>query len=276
MHRERILITVKTYPVPSRTYSELVCTGGIREDGSWVRIYPAPLRFFNDQAKYAKYQWIEIDLQKNPKDHRPESYIPTNMDAIVLGDIVKPQDDWQQRRQLILNQNRIYTNLNEIIKLAHDNKISMAIFKPTKIIDFIAEPAPREWDIDRVTAALAAKAQGSLFDDFDDDLDKLMPKVPYKFRYIFEDNEGKRSSLMIEDWETGQLYWNCLRRAENNEQIAVKKVREKYFDEFLKKKDLYFFLGTTFQFHQMKSRNPYVIIGTFHPPRQVQLDLFAR
>ena len=115
-----------------------------------------------------------------------------------------------------------------------------------------------------------------MFDDFDDDLDKLMPKVPYKFRYIFEDNEGKRSSLMIEDWETGQLYWNCLRRAENNEQIAVKKVREKYFDEFLKKKDLYFFLGTTLQFHQKKSRNPYVIIGTFHPPRQVQLDLFAR
>jgi hypothetical protein len=37
MPRERILITVKTYPTLSRKYGETVCTAGLRPDGSWVR-----------------------------------------------------------------------------------------------------------------------------------------------------------------------------------------------------------------------------------------------
>jgi hypothetical protein len=34
------------------------------------------------------------------------------------------------------------------------------------------------------------------------------------------------------DWETGQLYWNCLRNAEGDEELALQKVRQKYFDVF--------------------------------------------
>jgi len=40
MGKERVLITVKTYPTLSRKYGETVCTAAVREDGSWVRIYP--------------------------------------------------------------------------------------------------------------------------------------------------------------------------------------------------------------------------------------------
>jgi len=31
--KQRILVTVKTYPTLSRKYGETVCTAGIREDG---------------------------------------------------------------------------------------------------------------------------------------------------------------------------------------------------------------------------------------------------
>ena len=44
MEKQRILVTVKTYPTLSRKYGETVCTAGIREDGTWVRIYPVPFR----------------------------------------------------------------------------------------------------------------------------------------------------------------------------------------------------------------------------------------
>ena len=43
MPRLRVLITVTTYPLPSRSYDELVCTAGILENGEWIRIYPVPL-----------------------------------------------------------------------------------------------------------------------------------------------------------------------------------------------------------------------------------------
>ena len=55
--REKILILVKTYPTPSTKYIETVCTAGIREDGSWIRIFPIPFRTLDDYQKYRKYQW---------------------------------------------------------------------------------------------------------------------------------------------------------------------------------------------------------------------------
>lgn len=60
MARERILIVVKTYPILSSAYTELVCTAGFREDGRWVRIYPSPFRFLEKDQQYGKYCWIAL------------------------------------------------------------------------------------------------------------------------------------------------------------------------------------------------------------------------
>jgi hypothetical protein len=68
---------------------------------------------------------------------------------------------------------------------------------------------------------------------------KVMPKLPYKFSYRFKDDVSVESKLMIEDWEIGQLYWNCLERYGKDQ--AVDKVRQKYMDDFVKTKDLYLF-----------------------------------
>ena len=35
----KVFITVKTYPTLSKSYDELVCTAGILDDGSWIRVY---------------------------------------------------------------------------------------------------------------------------------------------------------------------------------------------------------------------------------------------
>jgi hypothetical protein len=74
--RKRVYILVKTYPTISRKYAELVCTAGILEDGSWIRLYPIPFRLLEDDQKFPKYTWIEVDVERNTKDFRPESYRP--------------------------------------------------------------------------------------------------------------------------------------------------------------------------------------------------------
>jgi len=79
---------------------------------------------------------------------------------------------------------------------------------------------------------------------------------------------------MIEDWEIGALYRNCLKAAEGDETIAKQKVRQKYFDEIAQTKDVYFFLGTTSEWHRRRSLNPFVIIGVFYPPKVLQGRLF--
>ena len=79
--------------------------------------------------------------------------------------------------------------------------------------------------------------------------------------------------MMIEDWETGMLYWNSLNRHKGNEQKACEEVKKKYFDDFAKNKDYYFFLGTTKK-HHFIAKNPFVIIGDFRPKFVTQNNLF--
>ena len=49
-------------------------------------------------------------------------------------------------------------------------------------------------------------------------------------------------------------------------------VRQKYLEEFIETKDIYLFLGTTRKNHYV-SRNPFVIIGVFYPPKTSQPPL---
>jgi hypothetical protein len=78
MGKERVLITVKTYPTLSRKYGETVCTAGVREDGSWVRVYPVPFRRLEEAEQYSKFDWIECQLVRNTSDPRPETFRPVD------------------------------------------------------------------------------------------------------------------------------------------------------------------------------------------------------
>ncbi len=99
-----------------------------------------------------------------------------------------------------------------------------------------------------------------------------MKKLPYKFSYrFFSEGDKEPRTMMIEDWEIGALFWNCLYQTDGDEQETLGLVRQKYFDEFMGK-DLYFFVGTTFRFHKI-APNPFVIIGVFYPPKTPQLSL---
>jgi len=272
MAKTRVLIAAKTYPTISGKYDELVCTAGFREDGSWIRIYPIPFRKKSYNEQYSKYDWIEIDLVKNKSDFRPESYRPYSYDSeIKIVGKLDTKNYWAERKKFALNN--VHTNLTSLIKDAHNTKIctSLAVFKPSRIIDFIAVEVEREWDKKKIDQLKANRDQTNLFEHPEDPFD-VVQKLPYKFSFIFEDDEGKQSKLMIEDWETGQLYWNCLAKHEGNEKKAIEDVKYKYFEDFAKTKDLHFFLGTT-QVHHHVSLNPFMIIGTFHPKIESQYSL---
>ena len=264
--RKRIYITVKTYPTISKEYSELVCTAGILEDGSWIRLYPVPFRKLDFDQKYRKYTWIEVDVTRNLNDFRPETYRPNLETLAVEPKTSNKRVDWDERKRIIFKNQKIYTNLQELISKARADDTSLAIFKPTKVLDLLVEETDRDWDPDKLTILRNLSQQMSLFQT-PEELEaefKVVQKVPYKFSYHFEDDSGKHSTLMIEDWEIGMLYFNSLAAADGNEKVAIEKVRKKYFDYFTTR-DLYFFMGTTKEHHRV-SKNPFIIIGAFYPP----------
>lgn len=267
---KKVLITVTTYPLPSRSYDELVCTAGIQEDGSWVRIYPIPLSWFRDVKRdtgLKKYTWVEIDLKKaRNEDFRPESYSPLNYDIKILNTL-DTKNYWKERKKYTLKN--VYTNKSELINDSKSPKnVSLATFKPSRIVDFIIEDDSKEWKDEW----LELRKQTDLFSEIETDPEKFIEKVPFKFSYVFEDDEGIRSTLMIEDWEIFELYKNCFRK-KGNERIAAEQVKQMYFDEFTSKKDIYLFLGTTKQWHLRRAPNPFVIIGVFYPKIETQFSL---
>lgn len=270
MPKTRVLITVTAYPLPSRAHDELVCTAGVLEDGSWVRIYPVPFQFL----EFGKYQWIELDLvpQDAARDFRPESRRPRHYDLSDLTVLsqVGTEQAWHVRKQLCLRNT--YTNIAALVADSHaPANRSLAAFKPARVSRLIVEKDEREWkeewrkQLEQMDLLTRPDARGPRV---------LIDKIPFKFKYRFRDDAGKEATMTIEDWEIGALYRNCLAAAEGDEDIAVEKVRQKYEAEFLSEKDISLFLGTTLEHHRARHTNPFTIIGVFYPPRRRQGTLF--
>ena len=268
--KAKVLITVKTYPLPSRSYTELVCTAGLLDGEKWIRIYPVPFRFLQDGDKYPKYSWVELDLVRNTKDFRPESYrLRLGIDGhITILDKIGTANDWMGRKSYVLKE--VFASMTELIQLAKSpQQKSLATLKPTRIVDFVVEDDEREWKQEW----LDQLKQMNMFEmPTNNGQRKVIKKLPYKFSYrFFSEGDTEPRKMMIEDWEIGALFWNCLYRTDGDEQAALKLVRQKYFDEFMEK-DLYLFVGTTHRFHNI-APNPFVIIGVFYPPKTDQLSL---
>lgn len=275
MAKEKILIIAKTYPTPSKKYDETVCTAGIREDGSWVRIYPVPFRKLDYDKQYKKFQWIEVDIERNHKDFRHESFKLKKHDGIITLDTIPTGKDgtWEQRREILCN--KIYYNKAQLLADAYDatKYTSLAVFKPNKITTFKCVPAEdRAWKKNTLDSITARALQVDLFMGAQNPFE-VVKKVPYEFSYEFTDDEGKKSTLQIIDWEIGMLYWHCLESCHGDEKEACKKVRQKYWEDFAQEKDVFLILGTTLEFHSKNAPNPFVIIGVFPPKPIIQLKL---
>lgn len=267
--KAKVLITVKTYPLPSQSYVELVCTAGLLDGEKWIRIYPIPFRFLQDNQQYQKFNWIELNLKRRTKDFRPESYRPKmGIDEnIQVLDKIGTTNGWAARKSFVLKE--VFTSMIKLVELAKGpEQKSLATLKPKEIVDFVWEAEEREWKKDW----LAQRKQLSFFDmptKPGDTQKQTVKKVPYKFSYkLLSDGDREPRKMMIEDWEIGALFWNCLYRTDGDEQAALELVKQKYLYEFADK-DLYLFVGTTFRFHNI-APNPFVIIGVFYPPKTDQ------
>jgi len=269
----KVLIMVKAYPQPSGKYEELVCTAGLLNGETWIRIYPVPYRFLSNNRQYPKYSWVKLNLVRNTSDFRPESYkLRQGLDEeFRVLSRVGTKDAWAARKSYVLEE--VFTSMEDLIALAKsDQKKSLATVKPSEVTDFKIEEVDRQWKDKWID-----QSKQSTFFELDDtgkvEERKLIPKLPYKYSYEFlTEGDSDPRRMKIEDWEIGALFWNCLRQSNGNEDLANDLVRQKYFNEFVNDKDLYFFVGTTKRFHNI-AKNPFMIIGVFYPPKSSQLPL---
>ena len=252
--KTKLLITVMTYPHPSRGYQELVCTAGVTEDGEWVRLYPINYRYRPSHQKFHKYQWVEVELAERGEenDQRKESRKPSLDSIRLLGERLDTKNNWEDRRQTI-DKLPMHT-VNELKVLYDEDKTSLGIVRPTRIHDLKIEELNPDWKPDWQNVLNQFQLFGPQ--------PKPLAKIPFKFSYVFEcEDSGKPHNAMIEDWELGVLYLKEVDRL-GEEQSAAESVKNKFFDVLCAPdKDTQFFMGTVFPY------NTWIVLGVFWPPK---------
>ena len=258
----RVLITVMTYPHPSRGYQELVCTAGITESGEWVRLYPIDYRYQERGQQFRKYQWIEVVLGPSGvgNDNRKESRRPELETIRIVGERLGTKNNWRDRRAII--DALPHFTRNELIALHDKDKTSLGIVRPSRVLDLEIRPTSGEWKPEWQNLF----SQRLLFGP----PQKPLRKIPFSFHYVFEceDSGGKAHTAMCEDWELGVLF---LKQAAElgSDRAAADSVRNKFLSEMCREdKDTRFFMGTHFPY------NTWLVLGVFWPPKTQQPTLF--
>jgi hypothetical protein len=260
----RVFILVKTYPTPSTSHSETVCTAGITPDGRWIRLYPVPHRLLPDGSQYGKWQWIDVAINAKGANNDPrlESH-KVDIFSIKTGESLDSQHDRQWKRRRALLDRLPHSTIREL-EAAHEADkaakrpwTSLGMVRPTSILDLTwEEEDERDWTREQI----AKLSQTNLFAR--DDIQRLK-KVPFKFRITYTcADHSEPYTTMIEDWEIGMLYFNCIWGGDSDA-IALEKVKEKYLGDVLnqEKRDVRLLVGTRGVHPQ------WLIIGVYNPPR---------
>ena len=258
-HMLRVLITVKTYPLPSTTYDELVCTAGVTETGDFVRLYPINFRDLPYDQQYKKYQWIEVKASKHTgSDKRKESYRPDSESIRTCGDPIKSNPgNWRDRSRYVL-QNKA-KSMEDLWERQETDQTSLGIFKPKKVHDLVILPDKPDWK----PKVLADLRQYRIVENRTNSLVPLR-KVPFKFTYRFDcdDENCNGHNMSIFDWEVGVLFWRMVDTGMTHER-AAEEVKRTFLGELCgNDKDTHFFVGTTLEHHHFKS---WIILGVYYP-----------
>jgi hypothetical protein len=247
---ERILIWGKTYPELSKKHGEVVCTAGCREDGTPIRLYPVPLRYLPAFGKYSLYNWIEVNVERNYTDARPESHKVVGMPRVV-GEL-KSENNWAERREFLFkNPAWHYGCINDLKTAQRAAKTSLGVVKVGRVERIWVVERPADELREHRTLMRALKSRLKLFDEPQmRDLDPQEFKVHMQWRCAHPDCPGGHTAGIM-DWGLAQL-------GRKQGRDAVVKRMQELAD--LAKHDLHLLMGN-FAKHQ----GNFGIIGMWYP-----------
>ena len=246
------LVVVKTYPNPSVTHDETVCTAAISELGEWLRIYPVPYRYLPPEQQYKKWQWIELGLAPRgyQNDPRPESREPDVRSIRLLGEPISSTRGWMRRRKII--DPMTHDTLRDLEQKWEENRTSLGIIRPKEVLDLEISKGPDKW---------SPKHEANLSEPLLFGKKKDLKRIPYRFHYVFRcDDSTEPHRLMFADWELGVLFLR--ERKSKGEHEALRSVRDRFLGQICgPDKDIRFFVGSR---HPL---NQWLVVGLFYPPK---------
>ncbi len=255
---KKILVTVKTYPNPSKKYGETVCCAGIDlETNQWVRLYPIPFRDLDQYKAFKKYSVITVNCSHPRDDKRPESF-HVDRDSIKIlehWDTIKDKK-WQRRKDVVFKLP--VKSMCQVYREQQEKDLSLAMIRPVDISFECKKKSPTD-----MQSREACYSQFSFLDK---------PKapievIPYDFYYNFKclnEPDCDSHKLSIIDWEIGALY-RTLRNRCSSEKELLEKIEQKWREiSDTNKKDVHFYVGNI-----KRLRDIFMVLGVFYPPKNI-------
>ncbi|MBP3524124.1 MAG: hypothetical protein J6M56_11215 [Clostridia bacterium] len=251
--KKRVLITVKTYPHPSKKMKETVCTAGITDDGQWIRLYPIPYRYLAEPTSFHIFDWIDVMATKRPpqKDRRPESYA-VDCSSIRKVRYLDSKKDALERYEYIRKKEKdsLETVLDEHEKMG----TSLSAIRPKKMIGLEIEADAPDWTEEQ-------KTQLNQISFLDGETNpKPLRKVPYKIYCRFECNNPscKGHRMLLTSWEYNWTFLKLLDEYNQNEKAALEELNKRWMNNFSNTRLGYLIFGTV---HAMERFHTFIVIG---------------
>jgi len=249
--KEKLLVLGKACPIISKKYEHLVCVAGITDKGEWRRIYPVPWEVFwkGTATRFKKKAWIEYELEsEKPSDWRPESRKIRSKSIKELEDA-----DFAEIKRLI---DKSLTSL-DYLGGKKQTEISLGVIKPI-ITNFVAADSKHYLELYEKRKQLTIFGNRAILLD--------LPKKEFRYRFNCSDlKDCSGHEMLCIDWELGELYRHCeIYRKKGkypDEKTVLVKVKQKMFDEMLKKREIYFVVGTHNRW------GTYMIISVIYPKK---------
>lgn len=239
MDTERILITVRTYPNVSKRYTEIVCTGGINENGHWRRLFPVPLRYMDEERQYRVWDVIEVRVSDTSSDGRLESRRPDTSGLSVIQRL----DSHDIRAQ--------WVEPTAVDSLNAGQSAGRTLFpvRVGEVRDLVIEPESGEWE---------PWQQQKLSEEGLFAKNKPLEKLPFKARFEWTDAAGDVHCSTFIAWECGEA-WRQYRRRYSD---PLDRLRAAFLERCRQSDRLAFFVGNY-------KRHPqhFSVCGVYAPPR---------
>jgi len=133
---KRVLIVVKTYPAPAHKGVEVSCKAGISQERQWIRLFPVPFRFLEEEQQFSRYQWIDVQVRRARNDPRPESH---NLNGSSIRIMPPPVRGWGAREQILSPLRRFSLCEIERERERHGHP-TLGVFRPGRIKGFKLKP----------------------------------------------------------------------------------------------------------------------------------------
>lgn len=246
----QVTILVKASPQPSKKHSETVCCAGLKEDGTWQRLFPIRFRRLKDDKAFKRWSIVKFQYRRPNDDNRLESCRVHEESISLRGEITRDSEKSSLVERALVASEKEATGKNQ----------SLAVIRPENVSLTWKKLAKDELE----NAKMLFARQANQLSLLDDEIAAYEP-CPYKFSMYYEDEGGPHTKTCA-DWETSAAFFNL--RAKYDEQIVLQHLQNKYCEQYVKK-------GLVFALGNMKKRpQTWQLLGIFPVKDNKQPELF--